>query len=236
MPDDDYPDLLGRQWLFPRTAWEDDEPARPIEERLALVALAARAAAVPADALLDASAFLDAAVAGLPHSRVVHELRRGLAEAAQLIAEAPWNSGPGLVSAAPDETGLPRVVPIKGWSAPEPNRVARHLLMAAAVGLTDTPLDLRWLPLELAASNLPAADAPRIEPAEFMFMGHAEAPGPIRLWLYKHSATRAYLNLDADSWPWRYTAVSGTYAAYDEAVTALVDVHALPGSTADLAR
>src|SRR5260370_37279 len=33
---------------FPRLAWTDDDPGRPVEERLALIALASRAASVPA--------------------------------------------------------------------------------------------------------------------------------------------------------------------------------------------
>jgi hypothetical protein len=227
---DDSPDLLGPEWRFPRRAWDDQDPDRPIDERLALVALSARAAGLPPDVVLRAAPFVDRATASLASGVIVREVRRGLAVAAQLIAEAPWETGPGLVTVTAEDGGPPRVVPTPGWEGPDRDRIIRYLASASAVGLTDTPLDVRWLPLELAATNPPTVDAPRIDPAAFMFMGHAEAPGAVRLWLYKHTASRAYLNLDAECWPWRYDAPSGTYSPYDDPVAALADVHAVPGA------
>jgi len=219
MNDDDYPDVGGHEWRFPRAAWDDDEPARPIDERLALVALSARATGLPTEVLLRARPFVDPTAAGRSPSAVVREVRRGLAVAAQLIAEAPWATG--LVTVAADADGTRRVVPTDGSDGPDRDRIVGYLACASAVGLTDTALDVRWLPLELAAANPPTEDAPRLDPAEFMFMGTSETSEGSRLWLYKHTATRAYLNLDAQCWPWRYQAPSGIYAPYDDPAAAL---------------
>ena len=222
MNDDDYPALLGHEWRFPRAAWDDDDPARPIDERLALVALSSRVNGLPPGLLLRAWPLVDRAAAGRPSRAVVREVRRGLGVAAQLIAEAPWATGPGLVTVAADADGTRRVVPTAGWEGPDRHRIVGYLACASAVGLTDAALDIRWLPLELAATNPPSEDAPRLDPAEFMFMGTTEAPGRIRLWLYKHTATRAYLNLDAECQPWRYQ--RGTYVPYDDPAAALAEL------------
>ena len=70
---------------------------------------------------------------------------------------------------------------------------------------------------QLSLFDMDAGD----EPAEFMFMGTTDAPGQIRLWLYKHTATRAYLNLDAECWPWRYQPTTGTYSPHDDPADAI---------------
>jgi len=228
---DDYPDLLGVEWRFPRVAWEEPEPTHAVDERLALVALSARAAGLAPEVVLRAWPFLDRAAADRPQRSVVREVRRALGVAAQLIAEAPWTTGPGLVTVAADDDGTRRVVPTPGWEGPDRNRIVGYLASASAVGLTDTALDVSWLPLELAATNPPTEDAPRLDPAEFMFMGSAEGPGRIRLWRYKHTATRAYLNLDAECWPWRYQAGSRTYSPYDDPAAALAPLQ--PAKTVD---
>lgn len=221
MHDDDYPDLLGHEWRFPRTAWDDDDPTRPIDERLALITLSRRAAGLPPDVLLQAWPFVDPETSRRPARAVVREVRRSLGVAAQLIAEAPWGTGPRVVTVAADADGTRRVVPTPGTDGPDRNRIVGYLACASAVSLTDTAVDIRWLLLELAAANPPSGHSPRVDPAEFMFIGTTDAPGQIRLWLYKHTATRAYLNLDAECWPWRYQPATATYAPHDDPADAL---------------
>lgn len=227
MADLDTYDPLDPLGPFPRVAWSDDDPARLIEERLALVALASRAASVPPAALVARSAMLGDPLAAGRDAMVVHELRRALAEAAQVIAKAPWGRADGLVTLARDDGGLRRVVPDRGRGDDECIRVARQLCLASAVELTDAPIDVVWLPLQLVAANPPLA-ALGVDPAAFMFMGTNETPAGDRLWLYKHVATRGYLNFDAEGRPWRYEARTSSYAPYDDLAAALAGARVVP--------
>ena len=206
---------------FPRVAWSEDDPEGPLEERLALVALAGRAASVPTAALLEATPALEDPLAAWRAGVVVHELRRGLAEAALLIAEAPWGRAPAVVSVVRDDAGVLRVTPAEGLGGDRFFRIARQLTLASFVALTDTPFDVRWLPLELAVESRRGPAPPPLDPAAFMFMGLAETPADERLWRYKHIDTRGYLNVDADGAPWRYDPSARAYERCDDMAAAL---------------
>jgi hypothetical protein len=225
MADDDPYDPLDPLGTFPQTAWSDDDPGRLIEERLALVALADRAARVPPSALLEVTAALEDPLGSWRAGTVVHDLRRGLAEAAQFIAEAPWGTAAGMVTVRRDARGAARVIPHDDLAVDEFFRVARQLALASWVGLTDAPVELDWLPLQLAANDNRAAPPP-IEPGAFMFMGTNETPEGDRLWLYKHVVTRRWLNLDAESRAWRFDPSSSRYVRCDDLAASLADIGA----------
>jgi hypothetical protein len=182
---------------FPRVAWCAEQPGRSVEERLARVALAARAAALPADVLLGAHA----RTAPWPNGPAsLYELRRALADAATLIARAPWWDEGDLVTTT-GASGIERVVPFaRAGGLGDP--VYLHLELATLVGLTDAPVDVRLLPLQLAADGA-GSDDQRPDPTVFAFVGTEDTEEGIRLWRYLHRDTGRALVLDADSRPWR---------------------------------
>lgn len=182
----------------PRVAWCAEEPERPVEERLARVALAARAAALPAEVVLAAHHRTAPWPTG-PAS--LHHLRLALADAAGLIARAPWEEEGELVTTTTGTAGVPLVVPYaRAGGLDDP--VYLHLELAAFVGLSDAPVDIRLLPLQLAGEDAAAADL-RLDPTEYSFVGTVEAAWATRLWRYAHVATGRLLDLDADGRPWR---------------------------------
>jgi|SRR5919109_1008427 hypothetical protein len=199
---------------FPRVAWCAEEPERPVEERLARVALAARAAALPADVLLGAHARTAPWPNGLAS---LYELHRALADAAALIARAPWWDEGDLVTTT-GVNGVERVVPFaRAGGLDDP--VYLHLELATFLGLSDPPIDVRLLPLQLAADGA-GGDALGADPTTFAFDGTEDTEGGIRLWRYLHRDTGRPLVLDADSRPWR-PAGAGDWVPWSDAAEAV---------------